>query len=131
MGGARNRASAALNSDFARKFAREWIESWNSHDLDQILSHYADDICFHSPRALLITGTSPVNGKSELSAYWTTALSQAPDLQFSLVEYFLGADCLSIHYSNHRQQRAIETFVFGKDDLVVESVVCYQSQGNS
>ncbi len=28
----------------ANTFAKEWLESWNSHDLDRILSHYSDDL---------------------------------------------------------------------------------------
>ena len=131
MGGARNRANTPLNPDAARTFADEWIECWNSHDLDRILSHYADDICFHSPRAQLVTGTSPVNGKPALRAYWSKALSQSPDLEFSLIEYFLGVDCLSVHYVNHRDQRVIETFVFGEQGLVTESIACYQRPDNS
>jgi len=33
----------------AKKFASEWIESWNSHDLDRILSHYSDNFEFTTP----------------------------------------------------------------------------------
>ena len=35
----------------AKRFAREWIEAWNSHDLDAILSHYATDVVLTSPVA--------------------------------------------------------------------------------
>ena len=33
----------------AQRFALEWIESWNSHDLERILSHYSDDVEVTSP----------------------------------------------------------------------------------
>jgi len=32
-----------MTNDFAQHFAAEWIEAWNSHDLDKIFSHYVDD----------------------------------------------------------------------------------------
>ena len=32
-----------IDSTWAHEFAREWIAAWNSHDLELILSHYADD----------------------------------------------------------------------------------------
>ena len=32
-------------------FAREWIDAWNAHDLERILSHYSDEIVFTSPVA--------------------------------------------------------------------------------
>ncbi|HEX5049396.1 MAG TPA: nuclear transport factor 2 family protein, partial [Gammaproteobacteria bacterium] len=39
-----------ITQDFAQTFAHEWIDAWNSHDLDRILSHYADDFVMSSPR---------------------------------------------------------------------------------
>ena len=37
----------------ADSFAREWVAAWNDHDLDAVLSHYADGVVFHSPRIAL------------------------------------------------------------------------------
>ena len=31
-----------LERSWAFEFAEEWIASWNSHDLDRILSHYTE-----------------------------------------------------------------------------------------
>ena len=36
----------------ARLEEREWIEAWNAHDIDRILSHYRDDVRFVSPLAV-------------------------------------------------------------------------------
>ncbi len=33
----------------AEKFAQAWVDSWNSHDLDRIMSHYSDDFDMTSP----------------------------------------------------------------------------------
>ena len=33
----------------AEKFARDWIESWNAHDLDRILAHYTAGFEMSSP----------------------------------------------------------------------------------
>ena len=30
-------------------WAKEWIEAWNAHDADRVLSHYADDFEMSSP----------------------------------------------------------------------------------
>ncbi len=40
----------------AKKFANAWIESWNSHNLDNILEHYADDIEITTPMIKLAGG---------------------------------------------------------------------------
>ena len=34
---------------WAEEFARDWVESWNSHDLERMLAHYADDFEMTSP----------------------------------------------------------------------------------
>ena len=38
-----------LENNFAEHFAADWIDSWNSHDLGRILSHYTDDFEMSSP----------------------------------------------------------------------------------
>ena len=32
-----------IEQAFAEQFATEWIEAWNSHDLQRNLAHYTDD----------------------------------------------------------------------------------------
>lgn len=38
-----------IDKEFAEHFARDWIDSWNSHDLDRILAHYSDQFEMSSP----------------------------------------------------------------------------------
>ena len=45
-----------IEKDFAEEFARDWIESWNSHDLERILSHYSDQFEMSSPKIIQIAG---------------------------------------------------------------------------
>ena len=45
-----------IEKGFAEKFALDWIESWNSHDLDRILSHYSDQFEMSSPKIIQIAG---------------------------------------------------------------------------
>ncbi len=116
-----------IDADSARTFAREWAKAWNDHDLAAILSHYAEDVVFHSPRIRAVTGedVDAVNGKDALRAYWAKALSLARDLYFEVDQVFAGSDALTIVYTNHRQQQVAETFLFGADGKVVRSVAAY------
>jgi ketosteroid isomerase-like protein len=43
--------TGSINPDEGDAFAEDWIAAWNAHDLDRVLSHYADDIVFLSPIA--------------------------------------------------------------------------------
>ncbi len=111
---------------FAERFAREWIEAWNSHDLERILSHYHDDFVMSSPRIAFVAGepSGVLKGKSEIGAYWKKALALAPVLRFELIETFLGADCVVLHYRGVRGPAA-EVFFFDGEGRVVRSAANY------
>ena len=111
----------------AEHFAKDWIDSWNAHDLVRILSHYADDVVFHSPRIALVMKepVDKVTGKPALERYWSQALSMAKDLHFTLDRVYAGSDSVTIAYRNHRGQSASETFIFNAQGLVSESVATY------
>ena len=38
-----------IDRTFAQRFATEWVDSWNSHDLERVLAHYADEFEMSSP----------------------------------------------------------------------------------
>lgn len=111
-----------LDKKFARHFASEWLAAWNSHDLARILSHYAEDFEMSSPVILQLTGepTGKLKGKAEVGAYWEKALKQTPDLMFTPISTFVGANSLTILYRGHRGE-VLEVFLFGADGLVSEA----------
>ena len=114
-----------LDSRTARAFALDWIESWNAHDIDRIITHYAPEIVLLSPVAQKRVGNGRVVGHDALRAYWGPALAQCSTLHFELIDVLIGHHCLTIHYSNHRGQTAAETFEFRADGKVVRSYACY------
>jgi hypothetical protein len=114
-----------MTTDDAQAFGHEWVEAWNSHDLDRILSHYADDIVLLSPYAQKVAGDGRVVGIAALRAYWAKALAAQPALKFVLIGVRAGHECLTVLYTNHRGQQAAETFEFGQDHKVVRSFACY------
>lgn len=72
----------------AQDFATEWIEAFNAHDLERILSHYAPDVELVSPiyRQFTSGETDRVVGRERLRAYFGTAPKHYPDLHFTLLE---------------------------------------------
>ena len=77
-----------MNQNQANEFAAKWIEAWNAHDLDRILSHYTDDFEMNSPliakRLAVPSGT--LKGKAAVGEYWQGALRAYPDLRFELLK---------------------------------------------
>ena len=119
-----------INKEFAQRFAHEWIEAWNSYDLDSILSHYSDDFVMSSPRIAEIAGepSGVLRGKAAIGAYWTRALERAPDLRFELIGTFVGSDTVALHYRRAGGGLAVETFFFGADGRVVRAAANYESR---
>jgi len=105
----------------ARRFALEWVAAWNAHDLDGVLSHFADDAEFTSPvAAQLLPGTGGVlRGKEAIRAYWAVGLERIPDLRFEVVDVYTGVDLIVIHYRNHTGGLVNEVLHLGPDGLVV------------
>ena len=116
-----------ITREFAERFAREWIEAWNSHDLERILAHYSDDFVMSSPRIAAIANepSGVLRGKDAVRAYWRRALDLVPTLHFELLETFVGADGVMLHYQGVRG-RAAEVFFFDAGGKVVKAAAHYQ-----
>lgn len=106
-------------------FAAEWIEAWNTHDLERILSHYDTSIVFLSPLAKQRTGHGRVEGLDALRAYWAAGLAAQPKLRFEHRETLVGFDSLTILYTNHRGQKCAESFEFGGNGKVIRASASY------
>lgn len=115
-----------IDNKFAEHFAGEWIGSWNSHDLDRVLSHYADDFEMSSPYIIQIAGepSGTLRGKKAVGAYWAKALQLIPDLRFELVSTLVGVDSVTLYYKGARGMAA-EVFHFGPDRTVVRAYAHY------
>ena len=91
-----------LQASFAREFAQDWVDAWNSHDLERILSHYDDEILLVSPVALkLLSGDGTVRGKAALRQYFLKGLEAFPDLRFDLIDALWGTETIVIYYINN------------------------------
>lgn len=117
-----------LDKSFAARFAAEWIEAWNSHDLSRILSHYAEDFEMSSPVIAQIAGepSGKLKGRKAVGAYWAKALQLIPDLRFELVSTLVGAESVTLYYKGARGMAA-EVFLFGPDGKVVGAFAHYEA----
>jgi hypothetical protein len=116
-----------VNNEFAQAFAREWVNAWNSHDLNEILRHYADDFAMTSPvmTKLLNVPGGTLTGIDAVRAYWKMALELNPQLHFELLNVFTGVDSIVLNYKGHRGLSA-EVFFFNSDNQVRKAVAHYQ-----
>src|SRR5450631_1328641 len=91
-----------LQAPFAREFARNWVDAWNSHDLERILTHYDDEVLLTSPVALkLLKGDGTVRGKAALREYFLRGIQAYPNLRFDLIDALWGTETIVIYYINN------------------------------
>lgn len=116
-----------VNREFAAKFAQEWVEAWNRHDLEAVLSHYSDDFEMSSPYIAAISGEHrcTLKGKAAVAAYWSAALERMPGLHFELRQTLFGADSVTLCYQGVRGMAA-EVFFFDADGRVVKAAAHYE-----
>jgi ketosteroid isomerase-like protein len=118
-----------MDHEEARRWAEQWVDEWNRHDVEAVLTHFADDVEFCSPVAATVMGdpSGTVRGKGALREYWTTALRSRADLHFELDDMHLGVDCISIQYRNQAGRHVTEMAVFGADGKVVRGWGLYDA----
>ncbi len=118
-----------MTPEQAGHFADEWLDAWNAHDLDRILSHYEDDFEMSSPVIIRTMGepSGTLKGKEQIAVYWRKALASAPDLHFEKLHVLRGANSVTIIYRGHRGLSA-EVFLFAKTGKVAAAFAHYEAQ---
>jgi len=116
-----------LTEDKARNLAAHWIQAWNSHDLDKIMSHYGEDVVLVSPVAerILNDPSGTVKGKDALRAYFMKGLEVYPDLKFDLLDMMWGLSSVVLYYVNQKGTKAGEFMEIDSKGKVVRVIANY------
>lgn len=111
----------------AQEFAKQWIESWNSHDFDKILSHYTEDIEITTPMIKLALGeeNGTLKGKPAVANYWKRALEIVSDLHFELIDETESINSIAIYYNSVMNKKAIEVMFFDSNGKVNKMIAFY------
>lgn len=111
---------------FAAAFAKQWVDAWNAHDLEKILSYYSEDFAIESPMAVKLCPDSngTVIGKDEVRKYWTVGLEKTPNLRFELLEVLVGVNSLALYLFNTvSNKKSIEVMSFNSEEKVCRAIV--------
>ena len=117
-----------MDQNTGARFAESWVQAWNDHDLDAVLTHFAEDAVFSSPVAAQVVPESAgvLRGKAALRAYWAAGLARIPDLRFEVVAVYTGIDTLVLNYRNHVGGLVCEVLRFD-GDVVLQGAGTYLS----
>ncbi len=102
-------------------FAKDWIDAFNTRDMDRILSHYSDDVRLYSPRVKATLGGVPfIEGKAALRDYFAQGLANSPQLRFTLDQIYPGEGSVVFRIRANEGREGSEMMVFAGDGLVRE-----------
>jgi len=105
---------------FCAALGKQWIDAWNSHDLERILALYSDDSEMTSDKIPLLgldpTGT--LRGKDRLRVYWRKGLDLLPNLHFTLIDVYVSPDSLVVFYENERGAKICEYLRLNADSKI-------------
>ena len=118
-----------MTRDEAWSLANHWVEAWNAHDLDLIMTHYEDAIELISPVAARLLGTPDgrVAGKPNLRTYFQRGLEAYSELHFRLEDVLWGINSIVLYYTNQKGTRAAEFMELSASRKVVRVVANYSS----
>ncbi|MEG4025774.1 nuclear transport factor 2 family protein [Microcoleus sp. S13C4] len=116
-----------VTEDRARELALDWVEAWNTHNLERIMSHYAEDVILISPVAaqLLNEPSGTVTGKEALRNYFKKGLEVYPDLKFELLDVMWGVSSVVLYYINQKGTKAGEFMEVSSTGEVTKVVAHY------
>ncbi len=99
-----------IAAETALAMARDWIDAWNAHDLDAVMTHYADSLEFVSPLVAqrLNRPDGTIRTKPELRDYFSQSLGPDSVLRFELQAVLVRVGSFTTCYTNHRGQSVAE-----------------------
>lgn len=121
-----------LDREWALEFAQDWIDGWNSHDMERILSHYTEDFRMSSPLVVARTGQPDgvVAGREAVARYWEPSMQLDPPLRFELIDVLVGVDRMTLYYRNVGRRIVAETLTFNDELMVTEGCSQWSANGS-
>lgn len=102
------------------KFTAEWLNAWNSHNLDAIMEHYSQNIDFVSPiiKQMGIKDEGNISSKNELKEYFSKALQKYPSLNFEFYHELQGVHSVVLFYKSVNDSLSAEYMEFDKEERI-------------
>lgn len=114
-----------MTDEQALAFANKHVAIWNAHDLEQIMSLYAEQAELHSPLAEAIMGARVVRGKPKLREYFARALARYPTLRFELLNTLRGVDSVTLYFKSIRPEPVAEVIFLDVQGKIVKVLAHY------
>jgi hypothetical protein len=93
-----------ISETFVKEHIDRWTNAWNDHNIDDIMSMYADNIEFSSPKISLLmpeittSNKTRIINKQDLKRYFSIGLERFPKLRFMPIDFLLKGHKVLLEY---------------------------------
>lgn len=114
----------------ARQYAEAWIEAWNSHEIERIMSFYADSICHITPKLTMLFGSAShaIKDKDELRDFFSATLKRSPELHFTLGDVFAGAESIVLCFDSTTGIYVAVVLILDGDKKITQYMAHYRNR---
>jgi ketosteroid isomerase-like protein len=99
-----------MRTEDLRSLVEDWIEAWNTKDLDRIMQHYATSVVFEADTVVRRWNRPDgiLRGADELREHFRMGLERAPKLHFELEEVFTAPSGYAALYRRDNGNRVLD-----------------------
>ena len=108
--------------------ANKWFEAFNQHDLEKLLSLYADDAEHYSPKLKVHQPETNglIKGKTALRNWWTDAFNRLPNLHYEVIKLTADGEQVFMEYirqtPNEADLRVGEVLIIKQGKIIASRV---------
>ena len=125
-----------MEKSFIKEHIDRWTKAWNDHDIKSIISMYAENIEFSSPKIGLLMpekkatsdNRAMISNKQDLQRYFSIGLAKFPNLRFTPITLLTHQNMVLLEYVcepyENVKWHVIEKFEF-EGELIARSSVFY------
>lgn len=108
--------------------AHQWFDAFNAHDLEKLLSLYADDAQHYSPKLKLRQPETKglIKGKEALRSWWRDSFERLPSLRYEPTKFIADDVSLFMEYKRHvdgEESMTVGEVLEIRDGLIIASRV--------
>jgi ketosteroid isomerase-like protein len=105
-----------MNSETNKAIALKWFDAFNTHDLEKLLSLYAEQAEHFSPKLKIRLPETKglIKGRTALRNWWQDAFERLPTLRYEVIKLTADNEQVFMEYIRHVQ---------GEEDLKVGEVL--------
>jgi SnoaL-like domain len=102
--------------------ARTWMNDWNNRSIQNLMSHYADDVIFYSHTVTKRWGipSGKLEGKGAVEKHFRKGMELVPEIHFEFHSLLFGLESIILLYKRETGVLAADYVLFNDEGMVKE-----------